>query len=194
LISDQPATPFAEAFRLLAINVRALFGDAPNQAVVVMSAFPEEGRTMVAANLALALGEHGRVLLVPESGGRRGSFPMRAMLSSGTTDTDDTATHSKWSTKATGYPNVSILDWAGSLHASTALLDEVKRANEAGTFVVVDSPPAVNASEAYLLAQQVGNVLYVVPDRVQDMNVHSQIREHLQRLRVRIAGVIINEV
>jgi Mrp family chromosome partitioning ATPase len=198
LISEQPASPFAEAFRLLAINVRAIFADSPNQAVVVMSAFPEEGRSMVAANLALALGEQGPVLLVPEPPRADRPFPWRGLLSAGSakgsSNGHNAGAYSSISIKATSHANVSMLDWSsGPMRNATELMEEVRRANAAGTFVVLDSPPAFSASEAYLLAQQVGNALYVVPDRVQDMKVHEQIKEHLHRLKVRIAGVIVNE-
>ena len=54
----------AESFRLLALNLRILLPADSTPAVVVMSAFPHEGRSFVAENLAVAMAEQDPVMLV----------------------------------------------------------------------------------------------------------------------------------
>ena len=60
------SSPAAEAFRLLAVRLRHLRKGRPIQKVLITSTVPEEGKSMVAANVAcaLALRPEQRVLLV----------------------------------------------------------------------------------------------------------------------------------
>ena len=62
----ESATPAAEAFRLLAVRLRHLRRDRPLKKVLITSTIPQEGKSMVAGNLActLALRTHQRILLL----------------------------------------------------------------------------------------------------------------------------------
>jgi capsular exopolysaccharide synthesis family protein len=59
-------SPAAEAFRLLGVRLRHLRRDGPLKKVLITSTIPQEGKSMVAANLActLALRTHQRTLLL----------------------------------------------------------------------------------------------------------------------------------
>ena len=65
-LMDNPNSPEAEAIRNLetAIRVPCSTGDKRLQTILVTSAFPGEGKTTVATNLALALSRHGKTCLV----------------------------------------------------------------------------------------------------------------------------------
>jgi capsular exopolysaccharide synthesis family protein len=71
-------SPAAEAFRLLAVRLRHLRRDRPLKKVLVTSTIPQEGKSMVAANLActLALRTHQKILLL-EGDLRRPSLSQR---------------------------------------------------------------------------------------------------------------------
>ena len=62
----ESASPAAEAFRLLAVRLRHLRRDRPLKKVLITSTIPQEGKSMVAGNLActLALRTHQRILLL----------------------------------------------------------------------------------------------------------------------------------
>jgi polysaccharide biosynthesis transport protein len=62
---DQPGAGETEAYRMLQSNLGFLMADRGLQSIVVTSALPEEGKSEVAANLAVAMAQRGqRVLLV----------------------------------------------------------------------------------------------------------------------------------
>jgi capsular exopolysaccharide synthesis family protein len=71
-------SPAAEAFRLLGVRLRHLRRDRPLKKVLVTSTIPQEGKSMVAANLActLALRTHQKILLL-EGDLRRPSLSQR---------------------------------------------------------------------------------------------------------------------
>ena len=61
-----PNSPEAEAIRNLETVIRlpATPGGRPVQSILITSAFAGEGKTTVAANLAMALARHGKTCLV----------------------------------------------------------------------------------------------------------------------------------
>jgi len=71
-------SPAAEAFRLLGVRLRHLRRDRPLKKVLITSTIPQEGKSMVAANLActLALRTHQKILLL-EGDLRRPSLSQR---------------------------------------------------------------------------------------------------------------------
>ena len=60
-------------------------------------------------------------------------------------------------------------------------------------FVVVDTPAARTSSESFLIAQRTGNVIYVMPNRRQDMSRHQRLLDNLKRLNVRVLGIVLND-
>ncbi len=195
LVSAQPASPFAEAFRLLALNLRVMLADRPNKGVAVASAYPEDGRSTVAANLALALADKSPVLLV-DSAPNEESLLWRLLVANRPEHAKSRPTSLPATTHATEHANVWVLNGASptSQDALTELASTVKEASNDGVFTVVDSPPALTSSAAFVLAREVGQVIYVVRNRVQDISLHRRVREQLQRLDVEILGLVVNEI
>lgn len=65
VVASEPQSGAAEAFRLLAANIRFARADLPGRMLLVTSASAVEGKSVVAANLAVAMAKAGqRVVLV----------------------------------------------------------------------------------------------------------------------------------
>jgi hypothetical protein len=169
-----------------------------------LSAFPRDGRSTVAANLAIALAEHDRVLLAdfrpdsnPETGWLHG-----AILNGGAgfpNGNGNGATAAGLPESMPGpllstlHPQVWFMDPGERVMPAGRLSETIRAAGANGLYTVIDSPPALDSSDAYRLAEQVGKVLYVVRTRPQRREGHEQIREVLGRLNAEIIGVVINE-
>jgi Mrp family chromosome partitioning ATPase len=195
--------PFAESFRLLALNIHAVLADRTNKGVVVVSANPGDGRSLVAANLAMALAERQGTIL--HDGHARAALPVSAMFKS--------VVVSNGAHKNGGNPSGALPAalaeitrpaagsrlWLTNARSpqpleSARLGEVVRTASSAGIVTVVDSPPARLSSEAFALAQEVGQVVYVVRRVAQDMDMHRQIKEQLQRLNADVVALVVNEV
>ncbi len=189
---------FAESFRLLALNVRRLMDEQQATTLGVLSAFPGDGRSTVAANLAIAIGDHSRVLLAdlrPDAL-RDPGWLYGAITSGHRSDNDggyglpDTMSGPLL---RTGHPQVWFMDPAERVLTGGRLSDTILAAAEHGMITVIDSPPATESSEAYRLAEQAGKVLYVIRAKPLDMAVHRGVRDTLARLGADVIGLVVNE-
>ncbi len=193
LISRESSTPFAESFRLLALNVGSALAQEPCKGVVVMSAYPGDGRSLIAANLAIALAERQPTILGDADS--RATTPVGSMFKlEGGGRSDGLPDALRQVVQAADRPRL----WLTATHQShvdgaNGLQEIIRAASSAAIFTVLDSPPATVSSEAFFLAREVGHVVYVVRRVAQDMEVHRQVREQLRRLDARIIGLVVNE-
>lgn len=188
-----PDSPFGEAFRLLALNLRVMLAHRPNKGIAVVSAYPGDGRSSVAANLAVALGDGGPVLLVDSYGTAGGT--LREWFSVRGTDYSK---HPPEPLPAAAYGTYHDHVWllnglGGTPNAIGGLSSAIHQASGGGIFTVVDTPAAAKSSIAFSLAREVGQAIYVVRNRNPDLGIHRGIREQLRRLDVDVIGLVVNE-
>jgi Mrp family chromosome partitioning ATPase len=189
----EEGTPEAarEPFRLLALNLRVLLPKTASPGVVVLSAHPRDGRSYVAANLALALSEDSPVLLVDEQAGSAGN--LGDLVRSGNGVRPHTEPPPDLPVLSTRHSRLWLWNAPVNRDGENGLSQIVSDAGSRGLFTVVDSSPALTSSSAFLAAQQVGQVVYVVRKRPQDMEQHRRVREQLNRLGIEIVGLVVNE-
>lgn len=187
-----PDSPYGEAFRLLALNVSVILSERANKGVVILSAYPGDGRSSVAANLALALAQETSVLLVDGHGGEQGT--LRDVFQRARKNSRSRPGAMPSQVTPTNYANVWLLNGGASTLASLGQLSEaVQTASQSGIVTIVDTPPAATSSASFSLAREIGQAIYVVRNRKQDMGVHQGVREQLRRLDVEILGLVLNE-
>ena len=189
LISANPEGALAESFRLLAANVEALLARTERRSLVVVSPNARDGRSLVAVNLALALAARQRVLLVEED-----SRTLSGLLSRSIVPRNGIPPELARTVIETSHPGVYVRPRAdGAPLVNEDLSRAIGMADRDGMLTIVDSPPALRSSDAFLLAQQVGSVLYVVRKDAAAMDVHRQIRKHIEILGARVIGLVLNE-
>lgn len=191
LAAIPPDSAYGEAFRLLSLNVTVLLAERANKGIVVMSAYPGEGRSSVVANLALALAQETKVLLVD---GYNERAILRSVFEKSSPQTGVRPEAMPAQTSPTNCANLWLLNGAAPALGSLGRLSAaVRTASEAGIITVVDTPPAAISSAAFSLAREVGQAVYIINSRKQDIGIHRGIREQLRRLDVEILGLVVNE-
>lgn len=152
--------PIAEAFRKLRTNLQFLAVDNPPRVIVVTSSMPAEGKSTTAINLALALAEAERSVVIVDGDMRR---PMLAKYLDlvgqvGFSTVLSGAASLSEALQTTKYPGLTALtagavppnpsELLGSL-AAQKVLSELRTKFD---YVIVDSSPLLAVTDAAILA------------------------------------------
>ncbi len=196
------ASPFLEAFRSLYTNIRLLGSDMPIRSLVISSATPAEGKTIVALNLAQAAAAMGkRVLLVdadlrrPQVHARLNLPNMRGLsnlIASEDLDFNDVIQ------KSPQDDNLYILT-AGQIPPDpTRLLSSEKMQNLMGelrsafSLVIYDTPPLVGFADANLLAPPTDGLVLVVALGKTDRYPLMQALDGIRMSNTPFLGIVAN--
>ncbi len=193
----------SEAFRMLAANLRLLDAKGEAATLVVTSPAPGDGKTTVAANLALALAaQRARVVLVDADFRMpkiHGVFGMSR--SPGLSDVFlHEAACSDVVRRVDGPVPIDVVTSGPPLAAGTeaaassgmeAFVSELKRSYDR---IILDVPPVVGASDAVILASVADGALLVMRLGQLDRRLLRRTGELLANARVRVIGGVINGV
>jgi capsular exopolysaccharide synthesis family protein len=193
---------FAEAVRTVRTSVLMSSLDDPHKIVVVTSSVPEEGKTTLSFNLACALGQVKKVLLVdgdlrrPKIGklvGRDRKQPGLADLVAGQAQVSQCVFFDERA-------GIHILP-AGTvppnpleLLSSKRFGDVITKLKEAFDIVIIDSAPLQLVSDAQVLSQFASSVIYVVKADATPYQVAQNGIKKLRRVDAPLLGVVLNQL
>ena len=190
----------AESFRQLRTNLQFLDVDTPPRVIMVSSAVAAEGKSTLAANLAVTLAEAGhRVTLVeadlrhPRIAGYLGLVDGAGLTSvlSGAADLDDVLQTYR-DGKLTVLPAGSVPPNPSELLASDRLRTLVGRLRAANDFVIVDTPPLLLVADGTAVAAAMDGVLLSVRTGKTRREELEQAVALLRRVGARTLGVVLN--
>jgi len=200
LLSD-PHSPSAEAYRSLAANLQFAYADRQLQTIGVTSAAQGEGKSTTVANLAVALAQSGRHVIVVDADLRRpGQHTLfgvdRDEGLANVLKTDD-AQLPLQDTVAAG---VRILS-SGPLPSNplealaSRRFDQVLAlARAQADFVLVDTPPAGALADVAVVAPRLEGMLLVVSAGKTKRDLARRAREQLERVNANLLGVVLTDV
>lgn len=162
-------SPIAEAFRKLRTNLQFLSVDSPPRVIVLTSSVPSEGKSTTAINLALALAEGERNVVLVDGDMRRptlakyldlvGSVGFSTVLSGGI--------NLEEALQKTRYPGLTVLT-SGSIppnpsellgsQSAKKLLGDLRAKFD---YVIVDSTPLLAVTDAAILAAGADGVIII---------------------------------
>ena len=209
---EQPDSPGAEAYRTLRTRVTFLASRLQVTSIMVTSAGPAEGKSTVAANLALALAEAEHDVLLVSADLRQPRVHQFFALpnQSGLPDvlTDEPLSDGKvpasamegriagelWSVAKYLWVIVSrpappqVAAQLGS-EAMRRLLEAQRKSFD---FVILDCPPALAAADALALAPLVDAVLVVADRGSTNRSAAARLREQLEQAGGKVLGAVLN--
>lgn len=197
---DHPSAE-AEAFRGLRTHVLYALPDMEPKSFLITSPTPREGKSTVAANLALALARVDRRVWLVDADLRRSAladlFPDRVAAGlteflAGRVKVEHIAHRigdSLW-VVASGE---TVPNPAGLL-TRRRLQEFVSAARGAADFVLFDSPPVLAVTDAEVVGRQVDGVLLVVRVGQTDRRALAEARRRLEHVGAHIAGVVVTFV
>lgn len=198
-----PRSPIAEAFRSLRTNVQYASVDAPLKKLLITSPTPGDGKTTVAANLAMVMAQSGRSVTLVDSDMHRPRvhrvFHVNRCPGLSSLFIKPTI-RLNGSFQATSQERLHVIgagdmplkpaEWLASKKMSE-ILDVVL---EQSDLVILDTPPVLSLTDAVALAPTVDRVLIVVRPGVTKMSDLRAAAEQLRFVGAKIGGVVINGV
>lgn len=201
---DDAQSAFAEAIRTVRSAVLLSALDSPKKIVIVTSSVPEEGKTTVAINLAFALGQVKKTLLIdadmrrPRIGkvlGGEGKAPLGglAQVVSGELALEkclypvaDTQLH----VLPAGRVPPNPLELLAS-HRFTELIEQLQKSFDV---IIIDTPPVQLVSDALVLSSLASEVVYVVKADDTPYPLARVGIKRLRRVNAPLTGVVLNQI
>ncbi len=201
-LGDRYASGYDEAIRTLRNSILLADFDRRLRSLLVTSASPSEGKSTVAAHLAVAHAEQKNRTLLIDGDLRRPSqhkffdVPMNAGLSSVVLGNSD------WKSCVVKTPRVEGLDVLPAGPPSRRAADQVgsrlaqllEEAAMEYDLIVLDAPPLLGFPEPLQMAVNVDGVIIVSVAGQTSRKAVQSVLTTLQRLRANVVGLVLNEV
>ncbi len=205
LISADPRSSLAEAYRHLRTSILLSTAGRAPKSLLITSSLPSEGKTTTATNTAISLAQTGAKVLIIDADMRRPrlhsifavdnaaglSTLLASELSSEQIDRDvkqDEKTKLYLMTSGPIPPNPAEL--IGSEQMAILL----RMLQTKFTHVVIDSPPIASFTDGVLIASMVDGVILVVHAGKSSRQVVRRSRQLLNDIGAKIFGVVLNNV
>jgi len=203
IVEVDPRSPRAEAFRVLRTNLQFVDAAAHPRTIVVTSSLAGEGKSTMAANLALTMAQAGSRVCLIEADLRRRSKVLEYMgleggvgltdALTGRTDVIDVI-------QPYGGTNLWVLG-AGpippnpsELLGSTAMRSLLGHLSSRFDYVVIDAPPAPPVTDAVVISKLVDGAIVVAGSGIVERDQLALTLESLESVNGHVLGIVLNRV
>ena len=212
-----PKSMMAESFRALRTNVQFKDAEKKIQTIAIISSSPQEGKTLVAINLALTMAQAGMKVLLVGSDLRKPSIDRVFGVERAPGLTDILLGNCHWHDtvktvmdmvmgkmtqtqiiKTPGLDNIHIITSGpipsnpAELIDSSALRDFIEEAKKEYDMILFDSSPILSTADAAILGTKVDGVLLVYRVGAVSRGLLKRSTAQLRQVACNTMGVILN--
>ncbi|MBD2197812.1 MULTISPECIES: GumC family protein [Calothrix] len=200
-VLNNPYSPESAAFEMLQANLSFSISDKTLKVIVVSSSIPGEGKSFVAANLAVAAAQTGRRVLLIDADMRRprqhkvweqnnliGLSNILVNQAELATTTKEALMTLDLVTAGTIPPN------AAALLESKRMAAVIQEATSNYNFVIIDAPPLTAVADAQILGKLVDGILLVVRPGVVESAAAIATKNLLAQSGQRVLGMVVNGI
>jgi capsular exopolysaccharide synthesis family protein len=196
------ASDFEEAVRTIRNTILLSDFEGRLRSIVLTSAAPSEGKTTIAAHLAIANADRGKKTLIVDGDLRRPSLHTKFGLIPREGLSNVLTGELPWQdvvVPVEGRPNLSLLPAGLGSHRAAdlmgprlaTLLDEFAKEYD---LVLLDSPPLLGFAECLQMATAADGVLIISLAGETRRRAVAEVISVLNRVRANIVGVVLNQV
>jgi capsular exopolysaccharide synthesis family protein len=200
---ESPNSIFSESVRTVRTAVLLSAIDNPHRVIAVTSTVPGEGKTTIAINLAFALGQLKRVLIIdadirrPTVGSAIGEG-----MDQGPGLVDFLAGEAviKECIRKTPNPNVFVLPAGKRFNSPLELIssqkfgETIEGLKEKFDIVVIDCPPLKPVSDSLIISRYANAVIFIVKADATPHQLVSAALKRMNRFGAPLLGVVLNQV
>lgn len=197
-----PKSNFSESYRSVRTALLLSPTDPNLKSIVISSPLPAEGKTATVANLAVALAQADKKVLIIDSDLRKPRLHriFKVKNLNGLTNFLTADIDMKDLVKTTHIPNLFLIN-AGPVPPNPAeLLGSEKMAELVGKmkehfhYILFDSPPVLAVSDAMVMGPVIDGMILIVWGGKTSREALKRAKEHLDMVNIKTLGVIINRI
>jgi len=202
-VQAEPKSPRAESFRSIRTNLAFLDFESSRRSFVVTSSIPGEGKTTTSLNLAIALADADRRVVLIDADLRRpqvakylgieGAVGLSDVLI-GRADFDEVVQPWGRSGNLFVVPSGSIPPNPSELVGSKTMEELIARLTEEYDEVIFDAPPLLPVTDAAVLSRLTSGALVVCSARKTRIPQLTKALENLSNIDASVFGVVLNMV
>ncbi|BAY20660.1 Fis family transcriptional regulator [Calothrix sp. NIES-2100] len=198
-VRDTPNSLTSEIYRMIQANLRFLSSDKVVKTIVITSAVPKEGKSTVSANLAAAIAQLGRRVLLIDADMRVPSQHHIWQLTNAAGLSEVLVAQAEFKQAACKVmDNLDVLTAGVRPPNPLALLDSkrmaslIEKFSNQYDFVIIDAPPLLLAADALTLSHMTDGILLVARPGVIDSSSANAAKEMLERSSHNVLGLLVN--
>lgn len=200
-VRDLPQSTISETYKMLQANLRFLSPDQDLKVIVVTSSVPKEGKSTVSTNLAVAIAQLGRqVLLIDADLHHPQQHHIWDLTNEvGLSEIIVSQAELKKAVKSV-MPNLDVLPSGVIPPNSLALLGSnrmnslIEEFSKIYEFVIIDTSPLLLVADALTLSKMSDGILLVARPGVIDKVSANAARERLEQSVQKVLGLVVNGV
>ena len=198
---DEPDSFSSELYRMIQANLKFMTSEKSPKVILVTSSVPEEGKSTVVANLAAAIAQLDRSVLLIDGDLRRSSQHYLWGVDNHTGLKEIIAdNHSPISVVKHPMEKLSLLT-SGKVESNPlALLDSIKmhdligRSRREYDFILIDAPPLPVTADVLTLSKLADGIIFVTRPGIVEHDSAELARETIETTRQKVLGMVVNGV
>lgn len=202
IVHEDTKSPVAEAYRTLRTNLNFCKADGDLKTIMFTSAGPQEGKSLTAANTAVALAQSGKKVILVDCDLRK---PVQYKIFNskrhlGVTNFLVNGPNLADIIQETDVNNLFLITSGPIPPNPSELLSSVKMnelialLREKSDIVIFDAPPVIAVTDACVLASKIDGVVMVLGADIVRPNMAQKAKDLILKARGNLLGVIINRV
>ena len=202
-----PKASVSEIFRTLRTNVQFMTANSKHNSILFTSTQAGDGKSWIAANLALTFAQAGKKVILVDTDMRRGRQHTIFELANNKglsnyliLSVKDSQDYLAEYIQPTLIDNLYVIT-AGvvppnpsELLTSTKMVNLIKTLEQMADIVIFDSTPSTMVTDALAISRYVGSTLIVASHKKTKMEVLKQIKKNIENVGGKVSGVILNKV
>lgn len=202
IIPYKPRSRRAKEYRILKTNIQLLSIDSKVQAIMVASAGRQEGRSVIASNLAMTLADSGKKTILLDCDYKNPSICNILGILNEKGLSDILMDKIKYCEKdyITMQENLYVIT-SGSktanyeeLLSSSKLNKFILMLKESFNYIIIDTPPVNLTVDAQVISKYTDGCVFVVAEHTIDRKSVILAKETLEKSGVNIIGVVFNKI
>ena len=201
MVQQDPDSYTSEVYRMIQANLKFMTSQRPPKVILVTSSIPGEGKSTVTANLAAAISQLGRRVLLIDGDLRKASQHQLWNVDN-QQGVKDILTEKLSLSEVTQQPmdNMELLTSGEIISNPLSLLDSVEmselvaRARREYDLILIDSPPLPVTADVLTLSKLVDGILFVSRPGVVEHESAELAQETLISTGQKVLGMVINGV